>query len=118
MISHDSVRSSYDSCVYLKKHKNGSLLYLFLYVDDMLVTCNSLFEVVNLKELLSSEFNMKDLGEAKKILRIEILRDRAKDVLYFRQKFSNASPWKMLKVCLLLYPLISNCPRNFVHKQR
>ena len=54
MISHDSVRSSYDSCVYLKKHENGCFLYLFLYVDDMLVACNSLFEVENLKELLSS----------------------------------------------------------------
>ena len=73
MISHDFVRSSYDSCVYLKKHKNGSLLYLLLYVDDMLVACSSLFEVENLKVLLSSEFDMKDLGEAKKILGMEIL---------------------------------------------
>ncbi|XP_057532923.1 uncharacterized protein LOC130810814 [Amaranthus tricolor] len=86
MISHDFVRSSYDSCVYLKKFEDGSLLYLLLYVDDMLVACSSLLKVEDLKELLSSEFDMKDLGEAKKILGMEILRDRAKGVLYLSQR--------------------------------
>ncbi|XP_057518411.1 uncharacterized protein LOC130799325 [Amaranthus tricolor] len=43
MISHDFIRSSYDSCVYFKKFEDGSLLYLLLYVDDMLATnaCNN-----------------------------------------------------------------------------
>ena len=36
----------------------------------------------NLKELFSSEFDMKDNGKAKKILGIEIIRDRSKGVLY------------------------------------
>ena len=65
MISHDFTRSSYNSCVYLKKLDSGSLLYLIFYIDDMLVACRDLFEVEN---LLSSEFDMKNLGEAKKIL--------------------------------------------------
>ena len=47
---------------------------MILYVDDMLVACKDLFEVENLKALLSSEFDMKDLGEAKKILGMELLR--------------------------------------------
>ena len=54
---------------------NGSLLYLFLYVDDMLVACNTLSAMENLKELFSSAFDIKDIGEGKKILRMEILRD-------------------------------------------
>ena len=62
------------------------LVVFLLYVDDMLLACSSLFEVENLKVLLSSEFDMKDLGEAKKILGMEILRDRAKGVLYLSQR--------------------------------
>ena len=62
------------------------MLCLLLYVDDILVACNSLFEVENLKDLLSSEFDIKDLGEAKKILRMDILRDRAKGALYHSQR--------------------------------
>ena len=35
---------------------------------------SDLFEVENLKELLSSEFGMKDLGEAKKVPGMKIMR--------------------------------------------
>ena len=70
MISHDFTRSSFDSCVYLKKLENDSFLYLLFYDDDILVVCDTLFEVENFKELLSSEFDIKDLGKAKKILGI------------------------------------------------
>jgi hypothetical protein len=41
---------------------------LLLYVDDMLIAAKSMFEVKRLKSLLSDEFEMKDLGGAKKIL--------------------------------------------------
>ena len=68
MILHDFIRSSYDSCVCLKKLQNGSLLYLLLYVDDMLVACDTLFEVENLNALLSSEFDIKDLAEPRNYL--------------------------------------------------
>ena len=82
-----------------------------MYVDYMLVTCDTLFEVENIKELLLSEFDIKNLGEAKKILGMEIMRDRFKDVLYLSQrryieKLCNTSLWVMLKVCLLHLPLI------------
>ena len=36
MLSHGFKRSDYDSCVYLKI-VNGSTIYLFFYVDDMLI---------------------------------------------------------------------------------
>ena len=86
MVTHDFTRSSYDSCVYFKKLVDGSLIYLVLYVDDMLVACNNLIEVEKLKRLLASEFDMKDLGDAKKILGMEIFRDRKKGELYLSQR--------------------------------
>ena len=84
----------------------------------MLIACNSFFEVKKLKEFLSSEFDMKDLGEAKKILGMDILRDQSKGILYLSQrkyieKVVQHSLWVMQKVCLLLIlPLILNYPIN------
>lgn len=49
--------------------------FLFLYMDDMLITVKNMSEVNNLKILLSIEFNMKDLSDIKKILGMEIRRD-------------------------------------------
>ena len=34
-------RCEYDSCVYIKSLKNGSRVFLFLYVDDKLIACKS-----------------------------------------------------------------------------
>ncbi|KAG8498939.1 hypothetical protein CXB51_005359 [Gossypium anomalum] len=76
MTSHDFKRSSFDSCVYFKKNNDGSFVYLLLYVDDMLIAAKDKGEIRKVKAQLSEEFEMKDLGPAKKILGMEILRDR------------------------------------------
>jgi ATP-binding cassette subfamily B (MDR/TAP) protein 1 len=75
MLSHGFKRSKYNSCVYIK-YVNGSPIYLLLYVDDMLIAAKSRKEITTLKKLLSSEFEMKDLCVANKILGMDITRDR------------------------------------------
>lgn len=75
----------YDSCAYFKSYGEGNVIYLLLYVDDMLVAAKDLKEVQNLKELLGSEFEMKDLGPAKRILGMDIHRDRENGVLTLSQ---------------------------------
>ncbi|KAE8732640.1 hypothetical protein F3Y22_tig00001818pilonHSYRG00042 [Hibiscus syriacus] len=79
-------RSKYDHCVYLQKLKDGSFIYLLLYVDDMLIASKSQKEIDKLKDQLNQEFEMKDLGEAKKILGMEISRDRQRGKLCLTQK--------------------------------
>jgi len=81
MEAHGYKRSSYVSCVYFKKFAGGDYVFLLLYVDDILIASKNMKHVSNLKELLGSEFEMKDLGEAKKILGMEINRDRLKGTL-------------------------------------
>nr|ABA91380.1 retrotransposon protein, putative, Ty1-copia subclass [Oryza sativa Japonica Group] len=78
-------RSNYDSCVY-PKVVDGSAIYLLLYVDDMLIAAKDKSEIAKLKAQLSSEFEMKDLGAAKKILGIEITKERHSGKLYLSQK--------------------------------
>ncbi|KAG8474280.1 hypothetical protein CXB51_033820 [Gossypium anomalum] len=86
MTSHDFKRSSFDSCVYFKKNSDGSFVYLLLYVDDMLIAVKDKGEIRKVKAQLSEEFEMKDLGPTKKILGMEILRDRKASKLYLSQK--------------------------------
>ena len=57
--------------MYYNKLSGGEYIYLLLYVDDMLITSKSRFVIDKLKKDLSSEFEMKDLGEAK-VLGMEI----------------------------------------------
>jgi hypothetical protein len=85
MIPHDFKRSDYDSCVYLKT-VNGSTIYLLLYVDDMLIVAKDKSEITKLKAHLNLEFEMKDLGAAKKILGVEIIRNRKSSMLYLSQR--------------------------------
>ena len=67
-------RCEYDSCVYFKQSDDPT--YLLLYVDDMLIVVKNKTHVQKLKAKLKKEFDMKDLKEAKKILGMEITRDR------------------------------------------
>uniref|UniRef100_A0A3Q7ED25 Reverse transcriptase Ty1/copia-type domain-containing protein n=1 Tax=Solanum lycopersicum TaxID=4081 RepID=A0A3Q7ED25_SOLLC len=46
----------------------NSMIYLLLYVYDILIAANNITEINFLNKLLSKEFDMKDLGAAKKIL--------------------------------------------------
>ena len=73
-------RSSHDGCVYFKLTK-GSMVYLLLYVMTCWWHVRREDTWSRSKEMLKAEFEMKDLGSAKRILGMEIERDRSKRVL-------------------------------------
>ena len=70
-------RSKVGDCLYFKLI-GDRVIYLVLYVDDMLLVGNDKKIIQDLKTQLSSKFDMKDLGAANYILGMEIKRDRAK----------------------------------------
>uniref|UniRef100_A0A2N9HC61 Integrase catalytic domain-containing protein n=1 Tax=Fagus sylvatica TaxID=28930 RepID=A0A2N9HC61_FAGSY len=86
MIQIGYTRCEYDCCVYVRILEDGSYIFLLLYVDDMLIAAKSMCEVNRLKSLLHKEFEMKDLGAAKKILGMEIRKDRGARKLWLSQK--------------------------------
>jgi hypothetical protein len=57
-----------------------------LYVDDMLLVGNNMKVIKEVKSKLSSNFDMKDLGDANFILGIEIKRDHAKRKLWLNKR--------------------------------
>ena len=75
IVSHGYIRSPYDSCFYHRKVENGSHIYPLLYMDNMLIDSQIVLAIQKLKLLLSSEFEMKDVGAIEEILGMEIKRD-------------------------------------------
>ena len=59
---------------------------MLLYVDDMLIATKNKTHVQKLKAQLKKEFNVKDLREVKKILGMEIARDRSSGRLWLSQE--------------------------------
>ena len=76
--------SSSDPCLYTR-HNGSGILIIALYVDDLLIAGNSKSEIDAIKKELSDRFEMKDLGEAKVMLGIEIKRDRRNRQLFVSQ---------------------------------
>jgi hypothetical protein len=79
------VRSRDDHCVYSKQVGNH-FIYVVLYVDDMFLVGNNMDVIKEVKSQLSSKFDMKDLGAANFIMRMEIKRDRANRKLWLNQR--------------------------------
>ncbi|GJS31120.1 retrotransposon protein, putative, ty1-copia subclass [Tanacetum coccineum] len=53
--------------------------------DDMLIACKSKAEIGSTKSLLKKKFDMKELGEAKKIFGMEIVKDQSRKIMRVSQ---------------------------------
>ncbi|KAK4412129.1 Retrovirus-related Pol polyprotein from transposon TNT 1-94 [Sesamum alatum] len=91
---YDFIKNESDPCVY-KKVSGSSIVFLVLYVDDILLIGNDVRMLANTKAWLSTQFSMKDLGEASDILGIQIVRDRSRRMLGLTQ---NLYMEKILKI--------------------
>ena len=65
---------------------SGQCIYLIVYVDDIVMTCNDRDDIQNLKQHLSSHFQTKDLGKPKYFLGIEIGQSNS-DVVMSQRKY-------------------------------
>jgi hypothetical protein len=71
------IKNVEEACVY-KKVSGSIIIFLVLYVDDILLIGNDIPMMEAIKSSLRKSFSMKDLGEAAYILGIKIYRDRSK----------------------------------------
>ena len=74
--------SHYDFALFLRCTDKGTIL-LFLYVNDMIITSDDLSGIQKLKDFLSQQFEMKDLGYLNYFLGLEITHST--DGLYITQ---------------------------------
>ena len=68
-----------------KKVSGSAIVFLVLYVDDILLIGNDIPTLQNVKSWLRNCFSMKDLGKASYILGIKIYRDRSKRLIGLSQ---------------------------------
>ncbi|GKB97772.1 retrotransposon protein, putative, ty1-copia subclass [Tanacetum coccineum] len=73
-----------EPCVYLKA-SGSNVVFLVLYVNDILLMGNNVTMLQEVKSWLCKCFSMKDLGEAAYILGIKIIRDRSKRLIALSQ---------------------------------
>ena len=73
-----------EPCVY-KKVSGSIIIFLVLYVDDILLIGNDIPALQSVKIWLGNCFSMKDLGEATYVLGIKIYRDRSRRLLGLSQ---------------------------------
>ena len=71
-----------EPCVY-KHFKDQKVVFLVLYVDDILLIGNDTGVLTSVKVWLAKQFDMKDLGEANFVLGIQLLRDRKNNISIF-----------------------------------
>lgn len=78
-------RSASDLCLYVRGSGKSQVI-LVLYVDDVLVVSPSEEIVLEVKQALSKEFEMTDLGPVKSFLGMKIVRDADKKILRISQR--------------------------------
>ena len=69
-----------------KKASGSIVVFLILYVDDILLIGNDIPKLLKVKQWLGKCFSMKDLGEAETILGIRIYKNRSKRLLGLSQE--------------------------------
>jgi hypothetical protein len=92
------VENQMDNCIDVKI-KGSMFIILVLYVDDILLASNDKNFLFETKGFFSSNFDMKDLGDAYYVFRIEIYRDRTRGMHGLSQKAYIEKVLKRYNVC-------------------
>jgi transposase InsO family protein len=74
-----------DNCVYIHR-SNGEMIVICLYVDDLFLFTASTRLLTQFKQGLHKAFEMEDLGEARLVLGMQIIRDRSNRALTISQQ--------------------------------
>ena len=84
MVKMDFVKCESDHCIYIKRN-DETMVFVVLYVDDLIIASNDDGLMAETKRILSERFEMTDLGELKYFLGIEIEQDLNNGLITMRQ---------------------------------
>ncbi|KAL2237746.1 UNVERIFIED_CONTAM: Retrovirus-related Pol polyprotein from transposon RE1 [Sesamum indicum] len=75
--AYDFLQSAHDHCLFIKETASGPMA-LLVYVDDILITGPSVFDIQQVKQHLHEIFTIKDIGTARYFLGSEIARSSSR----------------------------------------
>ena len=73
-----------DPCIYYRK-TGGDMLYIGVYVDDIILGAKTEKQLQEIKDELSKEFEIKDLGKLKYFLGMKVVQDEASKSIWIGQ---------------------------------
>ena len=82
---HNFTRCHKEYCIYIQRD-GDYVTIIVVYVDDLTIASSCMSQMQKLKDALSSEFKMKDLGDIKYLLKIEVSRDRENQLMTLSQR--------------------------------
>ena len=85
IVSFGFKENTVDRHMYLKV-SGSKVIFLILYIDDILLATNDLGLLHETKKFLSSNFEVKDMGEVSYVIGIEIFHNRSQGLLGLSQK--------------------------------
>lgn len=80
------MQSKNDNCLFIK-HSGSTKTYLLVYVDDILIVGNDKDDIQHVKDYLNDQFSIKDLGNAKYFLGVEISKNSS-DLFLNQRKYT------------------------------
>jgi hypothetical protein len=78
--------SAADPCVFVFVREDGATLVVVLYVDDMMIAGSNKQIVDDFKQAIMKRFAVKDQGELRWVLGVEVIRDRKRRTLEINQR--------------------------------
>ena len=72
--------------MYIPQGQWSKIYFLVLYVDDILLATNNRGLLDEVKQFLSKNFDIKDMGDASYVIGIKIHRDRHQAILGLSQE--------------------------------
>eukprot|EP00253_Pinus_taeda_P016506 PITA_16506 len=80
-IEHGFHRNLNDPNLYTKINKQRQIIFISLYVDDMIITGNAHSLIKEIKQQMSQEFEMKEIGDLHYCLGLEVWKDSGQTFL-------------------------------------
>ena len=72
-----------DPCIYTSTE--GGMFIIGVYVDHIVLAGESIKKIEEVKHILSTKFNMKDLGELNHFLGVQVIQDHDKGTVWIGQ---------------------------------